>query len=61
VCARIFSLVHVYDALTTDHPYRAAWTKEKALEYINSQAGIQFDPVLVKVFMKMMNVDRKTI
>ncbi len=60
VCARIFRLVHVFDALTTDHPYRAAWTKEKALEYISDQAGIQFDPILVKIFLKMMSLDRKT-
>ena len=52
--ARIFSIVHVYDALTTSHPYRAAWTKEQALEQIKDQVGKQFDPVVVKIFLKMM-------
>ena len=51
--ARIFAVVDVYDALTSDRPYRKAWSKEKALEYIRSQAGIHLDPVVVERFLDL--------
>ena len=49
--ARIFAVVDVWDALTSDRPYRKAWTKEKTSEYIRSKAGIYFDPKIVDVFL----------
>ncbi len=54
IAARIFSVVDVYDALTSDRPYRSAWTKEKALEHIQVQAGQHFDPDIVRAFMQMI-------
>jgi putative two-component system response regulator len=51
--ARLFAIVDVWDALTSDRPYRAAWTKEKALEYIQTQAGTHFDPSVVELFLKL--------
>jgi putative nucleotidyltransferase with HDIG domain len=51
LAARIFAVVDVWDALLSDRPYRKAWTKEKATEYIQSQAGIHFDPGVVEVFL----------
>jgi HD-GYP domain-containing protein (c-di-GMP phosphodiesterase class II) len=54
LAARIFSVVDVLDVLTNDQPYRPAWTKEKALEYIQEQSGCHFDPKVVKVFLKMI-------
>ena len=48
--ARLFVLADVYDALTSDRPYRAAWTSEQALEHIRSLSGTHFDPKLVEVF-----------
>jgi len=50
--ARLFALVDVYDALTSNRPYRDAWSKEQALNYISNQAGLQFDPVLVPTFIQ---------
>ncbi len=50
--ARIFSIVDVWDALTTDRPYREAWSPQRALEYIRSQAGKMFDPTLVDFFIQ---------
>lgn len=47
--ARIFAVVDVWDALTSDRPYRPAWPEKKVLEYIQSQAGIHFDPQVVEV------------
>ncbi len=52
LAARIFAVVDVYDALTSDRPYRAAWSVEDALEYIREQAGKQFDPRVVAVFLQ---------
>jgi putative nucleotidyltransferase with HDIG domain len=50
--ARIFAVVDVYDALTSDRPYRKAWTREKTLEHIKEQSGKHFDPQVVDVFIK---------
>ena len=49
--ARIFAVIDVWDALTTDRPYRKAWSREKAREYIEAQSGIHFDPQVVKIFL----------
>lgn len=52
--ARIFAVVDNWDALTTDRPYRAAWSHEKTLEYMREQSGKKFDPSIVDVFLGMM-------
>lgn len=52
--ARIFSVVDVWDALTSDRPYREAWSKEKTLQYIQEQAGKHFDPRIVDVFTRLI-------
>jgi len=44
--------VDVFDALTSDRPYRSAWTKEQALEYIRAQSGKHFDPQVVELFLR---------
>ncbi|HSL44588.1 MAG TPA: HD domain-containing phosphohydrolase [Anaerolineales bacterium] len=52
--ARLFAVVDVWDAITTDRPYRKGWPKEQALEYIREQSGKYFDPRLVEVFLQEM-------
>jgi PAS domain S-box-containing protein len=52
--ARIFAVVDVYDALTSNRPYRPAWTKEKTLEHIRQQSGFQFDPKVVEAFLRLI-------
>lgn len=52
--ARLFSIVDVYDALTSSRPYRSAWPRQAALEYIEQQSGKFFDPEVVKGFLRMM-------
>ncbi len=52
--ARIFAVVDVWDALISSRPYHAAWTKEKAKEYIETCAGSHFDPSVVKAFLKII-------
>jgi len=49
ISARIFAVVDVYDALTSDRPYRAGWPKEKVLEHIRSLSGTHFDPQVVEI------------
>jgi PAS domain S-box-containing protein len=49
--ARIFSIVDVWDALTSDRPYRTAWPEEKAREYMWENRSTQFDPQLIEVFL----------
>jgi response regulator RpfG family c-di-GMP phosphodiesterase len=49
--ARLFAVADVWDALTSDRPYRKRWTKKKALKYIHDQSGKHFDPQVVEVFI----------
>lgn len=51
--ARVFAVADVYDALTSDRPYRDAWPAQKALSYIREEAGRQFDPQVVEAFLNL--------
>jgi PAS domain S-box-containing protein/putative nucleotidyltransferase with HDIG domain len=51
--ARVFTVVDVWDALRSDRPYRAGWPADKARGYIARQAGRQFDPEVVRLFLRM--------
>ena len=51
--ARLFSVVDVFDALTSDRPYRKAWPREDVYRYIQEQAGKHFDPQVVKIFLEV--------
>jgi putative nucleotidyltransferase with HDIG domain len=52
--ARIFSVVDVFDALTSDRPYRKAWNKKEALCYIKDKSGKHFYPKAVEIFLEMV-------
>lgn len=52
--ARLFALVDVYDALTSDRPYRKAWSRERTLNYIREQSGKHFDPRVVEAFLSLL-------
>lgn len=54
ITARIFAVVDVYDALTSDRSYRKAWSKEKTLDYIISESGKHFDPRVVEAFLDLI-------
>lgn len=45
--ARIVALTDVFDALTSDRPYKKAWPVSEAMAFIKSQAGKHFDPALI--------------
>jgi len=49
-CARLMSVVDVYDALVSDRVYRKGIPKEKAFEIIFGGSGTQFDPTVLKAF-----------
>lgn len=50
LAARLFAVIDVWDALTTDRCYRPAWSEDQAYHYILSHAGIYFDPYMVELF-----------
>ncbi|MBI5964015.1 MAG: PAS domain S-box protein [Chloroflexi bacterium] len=54
LAARIFAIVDVWDALTSDRPYRLAWSKDKALAHISEQSGRHFEPAVVEAFLKII-------
>ena len=54
LAARIFAIVDVWDAITSDRPYRPAFTIEQALNHIREQSGKHFDPQVVDVFFKLV-------
>jgi putative two-component system response regulator len=47
---RICAVTDVFDALTSDRPYKKAWSVEDAMSLIREESGISFDPILVKAF-----------
>jgi len=53
--ARILSVADVYDALTTDRPYRKAMSHEVAVQMIRDESGTHFDPKVVKVFLSILD------
>ena len=54
IAARIFSVVDVWDAMSTDRPYRKSCCKEEALTYLREQSGKHFDPRIVQVYMDIL-------
>jgi putative two-component system response regulator len=51
--ARIVAVADVFDALTHERPYKQAWTVEEAVAEVSDQAGRQFDPDVVEVFLRL--------
>ncbi|MBI5650780.1 MAG: PAS domain S-box protein [Chloroflexi bacterium] len=56
LAARIFALADVWDALTSDRPYRAAWSPEQARAYILEHTNTHFDPQLAPIFLGLPKV-----
>jgi HD-GYP domain-containing protein (c-di-GMP phosphodiesterase class II) len=52
VFGRIISIVDVFDALTSNRPYRDAISPSEAMEYVMGSGGVLFDPEIVEVFCK---------
>ncbi len=54
LAARLFTVVDVWDALSSDRPYRPAWDKARVHQYLREQAGSHFDPRVVEVFLQVV-------
>jgi HD-GYP domain-containing protein (c-di-GMP phosphodiesterase class II) len=54
LAARLFAVIDVWDALTSDRPYRKAWPREKVSAYICEHAESHFDPAIVAIFLDTM-------
>jgi len=54
LATRVFSGVDVWDGLRSDRPHREAWTSERALTYLRSESGRQFDPRVVEEFLQLI-------
>jgi len=50
--ARIFAVIDVFNAITSERPYSKPWPVEKAIAYIREQSGKHFDPDVVNSFIK---------
>ncbi len=51
LAARIFTVIDIWDALSSDRPYRKAWKREDILAYIRDISGKQLDPEIVELFL----------
>ena len=49
--ARIMSIADMYDALTTERPYKEAWPHEQAVQEVIRMKGVAFDPIIVEAFL----------
>src|SRR5580658_2184337 len=56
LCARIVHVADVYDAITSDRPYRRGMDNEEALRLIQDSAGKQLDPSIVSVFVNLPEI-----
>ncbi|MCA9123101.1 MAG: diguanylate cyclase [Planctomycetaceae bacterium] len=56
--SRLIKIVDAFDAMTTDHVYRRAMSRERAVAELFEHAGTQFDPQLVKRFCDLMTQDQ---
>ena len=56
LAARVFAVVDVWDALTSDRPYRRAWSEQTALAYLYDNSGTLFDPQVVSSFRDIYEV-----
>jgi putative nucleotidyltransferase with HDIG domain len=56
LAARLFTVVDVWDALTSNRPYRSAWSKKDSIKYIREQTGKHFDPQVVELFLQEIEI-----
>ena len=54
LAARICAIADVFDALTSERPYKKGWAVEDAVALIEREAGKHFDPAIVPVFKSVL-------
>lgn len=60
LAARIVAVADVFDALTSERPYKKAWSEDGAIGYLITQAGQQFDPEVVRAAVSTLEERRQT-
>jgi HD-GYP domain-containing protein (c-di-GMP phosphodiesterase class II) len=59
--ARIITIIDAYDVMVNGRPYKNPMTPEEALNELQKNAGTQFDPNLVKLFLQIIKGDQKDL
>jgi PAS domain S-box-containing protein len=59
LAARIFAVVDVWDALTSNRSYRRAWSRKKVIKHVLDEAGNHFDPQVVERFLELIDQEIK--
>jgi len=54
LAARVFAIIDVWDALSSERPYRAAWPKDEIIDLIRAETGKHFDPRVVDAFLEII-------
>lgn len=54
LAGRIVAVADVFDALTSDRPYKKAWSVEDAVDELKKGSNIHFDPALVEAFVRRL-------
>jgi HD-GYP domain-containing protein (c-di-GMP phosphodiesterase class II) len=54
--SRIIAVADAFEAMTSNRPYRKAMSKKNAIKEIKRNSGTQFDPVIVKAFLKIVKL-----
>jgi putative nucleotidyltransferase with HDIG domain len=57
--ARILAVADVYDALSSDRPYRKGCTWEKVIDLMKKEAGRQFDPMMVEALLEIIKIKQQ--
>ena len=60
LAARIVAVADVFDALTSERPYKQPWRQEDAMAHLTEQAGAQFDPQVIAALQRVMEERRET-
>lgn len=55
LCARIVSLIDVYDILISERCYKEAYSHEESVRIINEASGKKFDPDIVEIFNRIQH------
>ena len=53
LAARIVRVIDTYDSMMHARPFRAPWQREEAVDFITTQSGRRFDPVVVRAFLQV--------
>jgi putative nucleotidyltransferase with HDIG domain len=57
--ARIIAVVDAFNAITTNRPYHKALSEKEAIDEIARNSGKQFDPAVVKAFLKVVKAEKR--